>query len=159
MTPYFKGTQLLKLSKTFNDAERRAACLQQLNFLCIAGIQRLLLQSQYITHIFFVHCYGLAKFFKAWIWRSRFHSYLPVCADMTAKYPKFDGAGYIAFPVLRSAHRELHMTVELRPDALDGLVLFSAAHPDAQSDFFSLSLQRGRIELRYRLFRSHHPRG
>jgi len=32
MTQYFKGTQLLKLSKTFNDAGRRAACLQQLNF-------------------------------------------------------------------------------------------------------------------------------
>jgi len=68
---------------------------------------------------------------------------------MTAKYPKFSGVGYIAFPVLRGAHRELHVIVELRPDALNGLVLFSAGHPDAQSDFFSLSLQRGRIELRY----------
>ena len=68
---------------------------------------------------------------------------------MTAKYPKFSGTGYIAFPVLRGAHREFHVIVELRPDSLNGLVLFSAGHPDAQSDFFSLSLQRGRIELRY----------
>jgi len=74
---------------------------------------------------------------------------LPVFADLTAKYPKFSGTGYIAFPVLRGAHREFHVIVELRPDVLDGLVLFSAGHADAQSDFFSLSLQRGRIELRY----------
>ena len=72
-----------------------------------------------------------------------------VCADVTARYPKLSGTGYIAFPVLRGAHRELHVIVELRPDVLDGLVLFSAGHPDAQSDFFSLSLQRGRVELRY----------
>jgi len=68
---------------------------------------------------------------------------------MTAKYPKFSGTGYIAFPVLRGAHREFHMIVELRPDVLNGLVLFSAGLADAQSDFFSLALQRGRIELRY----------
>jgi len=70
-------------------------------------------------------------------------------ADLAAKYPKFSGTGYIAFPVLRGAHREFHVIVELRPEVLNGLVLFSAGHPDAQSDFFSLSLQRGRIELRF----------
>ena len=74
--------------------------------------------------------------------------YWLVFADLTAKYPKFSGSGYIAFPVLRGAQREFHVVVELRPDVLNGLVLFSAAHPDAQSDFFSLSLQRGRVELR-----------
>jgi len=79
-----------------------------------------------------------------------------VFADLTAKYPKFSGTGYIAFPVLRGAHREFHLIVELRPDVLNGLVLFSAAHPDAQSDFFSLSLQRGRIELRCVRCQHHH---
>ena len=73
---------------------------------------------------------------------------LRLVADLTAKYPKFSGSGYIAFPVLRDAHREFHIVVELRPDVLDGLVLFSAGHPDAQSDFFSLSLQRGRMVFR-----------
>jgi len=72
-----------------------------------------------------------------------------LCADLAAKYPKFSGTGYIAFPVLRGAHREFHVIMEMRPDVLDGLVLFSAGQPDAQSDFFSLALQRGRIELRY----------
>jgi len=71
-----------------------------------------------------------------------------VYADLAAKYPKFSGTGYIAFPVLRDALREFDMMVELRPDSLNGLVLFSAGHPDAQSDFFSLSLKSGRIELR-----------
>jgi len=72
-----------------------------------------------------------------------------LCADLAAKYPKFSGSGYIAFPVLRGADRAFDVTVELRPDVLSGLLLFSAAHPDAQSDFFSVALQRERIELRY----------
>ena len=72
-----------------------------------------------------------------------------LCADLAAKYPKFSGSGYIAFPVLRGADRAFDVTVELRPEQRSGLLLFSAAHPDAQSDFFSVSLQRGHIELRY----------
>lgn len=94
-----------------------------------------------------VHCHGIAKICRVWI-DSRFFTYLPCYADMSAKYPRFSGTGYVAFPVPRGAHREFHVIVELRPDVLNGLIVFSAGHPDARSDFFSLSLQRGRIELR-----------
>jgi len=95
-----------------------------------------------------VHCHVFAMLCKVFFSRTQ----LAVCADMTTKYPKFSGSGYIAFPVLRGAHREFHMIAELRPDGLDGLIMFSAGHPDAHSDFLSLSLQRGKIELRYDVY-------
>lgn len=59
------------------------------------------------------------------------------------------GNGYIAFPVLRGAYKDLSIILEFRPDTLNGLVLFSAGHPYARSDFFSVSLVDGHVEFRY----------
>ena len=87
-------------------------------------------------------------------------------ADVIVRYPKFDGSGYLALPVLRDAEQQFVIDLDFRPDvemmtssnATRGrgrveLLLFSSDRDDAQFDFFSVSrLQNGQIEFRYLLF-------
>jgi len=68
--------------------------------------------------------------------------------DVVVRYPKFLGTGYVAFPVLRGAYKEFTVTVDFRPDTHNGLLVFSSEHPNARSDFFSISLVDGKAEFR-----------
>lgn len=58
------------------------------------------------------------------------------------------GTGYIAFPVLRGAYKEFTITIDFRPGTSNGLLMFSGEHPNARSDFFSISLIDGHAEFR-----------
>lgn len=69
-------------------------------------------------------------------------------SDVAVKYPKFSGTGYMAFAVLRGAFKEFTVDIEFRPDKVNGLLLFSSDHPDARSDFFSVTLVNGHVEFR-----------
>ena len=69
--------------------------------------------------------------------------------DVVVRYPQFSGASFLAFAPPRGASEHLHVSVELRPDALNGLVLFGGEFSDARLDFFSLSLVDGRAQFRY----------
>ncbi|XP_013414404.1 pikachurin [Lingula anatina] len=69
--------------------------------------------------------------------------------EMLVRYPKFMGTGYVSFPVLRRAFKEMTVTLEFRPDTQNGLLLFSGEHPDAHTDFFSVSLIDGYVEFRF----------
>lgn len=77
--------------------------------------------------------------------------------ESVVRFPKFSGSGFVAFPVLRGAFREFVVSMDFRPDAGNGLLLFSSDHPDAgggdgrRFDFFSVSLVDGKIELRFLL--------
>jgi len=76
------------------------------------------------------------------------------------RYPKFDGSGYLALPVLRGADQQFVIDIDFRPDvAMTSfnatppghveLLLFSSDRDDAQFDFFSVTrLQNGQIEFR-----------
>ena len=75
-------------------------------------------------------------------------SWMRYFSDVVVQYPKFMGTGYVAFPVLRGAYKEFTVTVEFRPDTHNGLLVFSSEHPNARSDFFSISLVDGRAEFR-----------
>ena len=81
-----------------------------------------------------------------------------VTTEVTVRYPKFTGTGYLALPTLRDADREFTIEIDFRPDDVtvtsdkDGggrLLLFGSEHPDAVFDFFSVSVtDGGHIEFR-----------
>lgn len=58
------------------------------------------------------------------------------------------GSGYITFPQLHMAYREISVAIEFRPDTANGLLLFTSHYPDARLDFFSIALVDGYAELR-----------
>ena len=64
------------------------------------------------------------------------------------RHPKFDGTGYMAFPILRDAYKEFILTIEFRPDTNNGLIVFSGELPTAITDFFSITLINGHAEFR-----------
>ena len=76
------------------------------------------------------------------------HKISSLFSDLVVNYPKFMGPGYMAFPLLRGAYKEFTITVEFRPDTGNGLLLFSAEHPNARADFFSISLVESFAEFR-----------
>lgn len=69
--------------------------------------------------------------------------------NVAVKYPKFDGDGYLAFPVLKDSYKQFEIHLEFRPDDINGLVLFSGEMKNAESDFFSLALVDGFVEFRF----------
>jgi len=81
-------------------------------------------------------------------------------ADVIVRYPKFDGSGFLALPVLRGADQQFIIDIEFRPDeemtssndtptGHVQLMLFTSDRDDAQFDFFSVTrLQNGQIEFR-----------
>jgi len=69
-----------------------------------------------------------------------------VCADTDV--PQFNGSSYIVFPPLRTS-REIVVTVELRPEALDGLLLYNADVQSQFKDFVAIALIHGHLELRF----------
>jgi len=82
--------------------------------------------------------------------------------EVIVRYPKFDGTGYLALPVLRGAEQQFVIEVDFRPDvdmtSSSGtppggrvqLLMFSSDRDDAQFDFFSVSrLRNGQIEFRF----------
>ncbi|KAF8791124.1 pikachurin-like [Argiope bruennichi] len=66
-----------------------------------------------------------------------------------AKYPRFHEDSYIALPILRDAHKSMQVTLEFRPEANDGLILYSGEKLDLRGDFISISLNKGFIEFRF----------
>ncbi|XP_013773558.1 pikachurin-like [Limulus polyphemus] len=65
------------------------------------------------------------------------------------KYPQFIGSSYLALPVLRDAHKSMQISLEFRPESLDGILLYSGEHADLQGDFAALTLNKGFVEFRF----------
>jgi len=66
--------------------------------------------------------------------------------------PRFDADGYIVFPPLVTS-RALVVSVELKPDSADGLLLYNADVQSRFKDFVAVSLTRGYLQLRFGAFR------
>ena len=64
------------------------------------------------------------------------------------QFPKFMGTGYMAFPILRGAYRDMSLNIEFKPDTHNGLLLYSGDFPHPMSDFFSVALVDGFVEFR-----------
>jgi hypothetical protein len=69
-------------------------------------------------------------------------------AEQEVRFPRFRGTGYLALPVLRDGYKEFAIAVEFRPEAKNGLIVFSSEFSDARKDFFSVTLVNGYIEFR-----------
>jgi len=82
--------------------------------------------------------------------------------DVIVRYPKFDGSGFLALPLLRGADQQFVIDIDFRPDVVDmtssndktgshvELLLFTSDRDDAQFDFFSVTrLPTGQIEFRF----------
>lgn len=65
------------------------------------------------------------------------------------RYPKFHGTGYLALPVLRDGYKELDILIEFKPESPNGLLFFSAEFGDARSDYISVALLDGYVELKW----------
>ncbi|KAK6179410.1 hypothetical protein SNE40_011777 [Patella caerulea] len=68
---------------------------------------------------------------------------------ISVRYPQFFGMGYLALPVLKDGYKEFTIVVEFRPQAQNGLLLFSSETESAKSDFFSIALIDGYVEFRF----------
>ncbi|KAH3696364.1 hypothetical protein DPMN_083828, partial [Dreissena polymorpha] len=68
---------------------------------------------------------------------------------VNARYPKFAGNSYLALPVLANSFREIDLAFEFKPEKDNGLLFFSGEFEDAHTDFLSVSLIDGFVELRY----------
>jgi len=70
------------------------------------------------------------------------------CVHTGIDVPRFDGKGYIAFPPLVTSPA-LAVSVELRPESADGLLLYNADTQSRFKDFIAIELMRGYLELRF----------
>ncbi|KAL8612700.1 hypothetical protein ACOMHN_025351 [Nucella lapillus] len=69
--------------------------------------------------------------------------------DLEVRFPRFRGTGYLALPVLRDGYKEFAVAMEFRPEAKNGLLLFSSEFEDARKDFFAITLSNGMVEFRF----------
>jgi len=63
--------------------------------------------------------------------------------------PRFNGSSYIVFPPLVTS-RALVVSVELRPESADGLLLYNGNDRSRFKDFIAIALTRRHVELRSR---------
>ena len=61
---------------------------------------------------------------------------------------RFDGSSYLRHPGLGdSALLWLHLELQFRPEAEDGLLLYNADRPDGTGDYLALVLRAGAVQL------------
>jgi len=70
-------------------------------------------------------------------------------ADISVKYPRFLGSGYLALSPLRSGFDQLTAVIVCRPETNNGLLLLNTDSVDAKHDFFSVAFVDGRAVFTY----------
>ncbi|XP_033738487.1 pikachurin-like [Pecten maximus] len=69
--------------------------------------------------------------------------------QIVVRFPKFLGNGYLTLPVLKTGYKEFDIQIDFKPQANNGLLLFTAENTNTKSDFFSIALVNGYVEFRY----------
>ena len=69
--------------------------------------------------------------------------------EVNVTWPEFSGFSYLEFPAILSGFSTTNIYLEVRPTALDGLLLYSAQ--DDGPDFVSLAMKNGLVEFQYDL--------
>lgn len=69
-------------------------------------------------------------------------------ADVEIRSPRFTGSSWLAFPALRGAYKHVQLTLELRPEAYDGIFFLTGERDDMAGDFMALLLHQGFVEFR-----------
>lgn len=68
--------------------------------------------------------------------------------DVKILSPRFTGRSWLAFPALRAAYKHVQVSLELRPEAYDGIFLLTGERDDMAGDFMALLLHQGFVEFR-----------
>lgn len=55
----------------------------------------------------------------------------------------------MGYPVLTDAYHSMQVTMEFRPESIDGLLLYSGEMPDLVGDMTSIALVDGYVEFRF----------
>jgi len=113
------------------------------SFLCIFYAHRFYRHVDLIAHLFSRHC-PQGRF----DWLAYFSHAALSCVYTGIDIPRLDGKGYIVFPPLVTS-RALVISIELRPESADGLLLYNADIQSRFKDFISIALTRGHLELRF----------
>lgn len=69
-------------------------------------------------------------------------------SDMEIQSPRFTGSSWLAFPALRGAYKHVQLSLELRPEAFDGIFFLTGERDDMAGDFMALLLHQGFVEFR-----------
>ncbi|XP_066257439.1 pikachurin-like [Euwallacea similis] len=69
--------------------------------------------------------------------------------DMEIQSPRFTGSSWLAFPALRGAYKHVQLSLELRPEAYDGIFFLTGERDDMAGDFMALLLHQGFVEFRF----------
>jgi hypothetical protein len=79
------------------------------------------------------------------------------CQDsINITVPYFNGMSYAVYPRLSGPLLKTTLTLSIRPDAPNGLILYSSQYNSAATgDFISVGMRSSRIELRYHLGSQH----
>ncbi|KAI5088518.1 pikachurin isoform X1, partial [Silurus meridionalis] len=65
------------------------------------------------------------------------------------RYPRFYGFSYMTFEPLKNSYQIFHITLELKADSEDGLLLYCGENEDGRGDFMSLALIQRRLHYRF----------
>jgi len=71
------------------------------------------------------------------------------CADISVKYPRLVGDGYLALSSSQGEVDQLTATIICRPETNNGLLLLNTDSIDAKHDFFSIAFVDGRAVFTY----------
>ncbi|KYB26728.1 Pikachurin-like Protein [Tribolium castaneum] len=69
--------------------------------------------------------------------------------EMEIRSPRFTGSSWLAFPALRGAYKHVQVSLELRPEAYDGIFFLTGERDDMAGDFMALLLHQGFVEFRF----------
>ncbi|XP_056640683.1 pikachurin [Diorhabda sublineata] len=69
--------------------------------------------------------------------------------DKEIQSPRFTGSSWLAFPALRGAYKHVQLSLELRPEAYDGIFFLTGERDDMEGDFMALLLHQGFVEFRF----------
>lgn len=68
--------------------------------------------------------------------------------EMEIRSPRFTGSSWLAFPALKGAYKHVQISLELRPEAYDGIVFLTGERDDMAGDYMALLLHQGFVEFR-----------
>ncbi|XP_037655188.1 pikachurin [Choloepus didactylus] len=69
--------------------------------------------------------------------------------DIVIQYPQFFGHSYATFEPLKNSYQAFQITLELRAEAEDGLLLYCGENEHGQGDFMSLAIIQRSLQFRF----------
>ena len=71
-------------------------------------------------------------------------------SDQSITAPHFTGhTSHLSLPTLTNAYSDLQLSLEFRPESLDGIILLTGETQEMTGDYLALLLREGHVELRY----------